>query len=127
MIAQLTRCEMDMYCHHSHHDNYEIPSSPWLHTHLYGLSQYLLAQDPALYILNVCLHEDQNPRLIMWPEPSMLVDPSTLDLPVTISGASLTELRDLDRESTHIRDMVSLSGETTACCDVMVSGLHRHI
>ena len=91
-----------MYCHHSHHDNYEISLLSWLHMHLYGLSQYLLTQDSVLYILNVCLHEDQNPQLIMWPELSMLINSFTLDLPVIISGASLTELRDLNCESIYI-------------------------
>ena len=98
--------------HHTRHvsidEDLSPEQSPWVSTQLYSLSQQLLIQDPLLYILNVCLREDHNPRLVWYPEPTFAVDANTKPVPITFHGAAMSQLTDsATRSPDHIRQMAA--------------------
>jgi hypothetical protein len=126
-LADLARQEIRMYIHHTRHagiDEELTPQwSPWISTQLYSHCQQLLAQDPLLYILNVCIRPGHNPRLIFYPEPAFAADGSTEDLPLSFHEATVKGLASGSQALTsadHIRVTVPLSSETADDCNMLI-------
>lgn len=124
-VGSLIDTEFDLYLFHQCERN-GAPNKGWLRTMFYSLSQQLIRQDLAYWMLYACLRPDGNIRLVSYPYYAKFA-----------KGGDATFFRHIDmnipqylesgRGKDIIQGSVSFDDESEFGCTELVLGFHHHI
>lgn len=124
-VGDLISEEFDMYRHHQAEQNV-VPNKGWLRTMFHSLTQQIIRQDLAYWMIYVCLRPDRNHRLVAYPYYAKYA-----------VGGDSTYFRHIDMNipkdladghgGNIIQGSVSLDDETDEGCTEILPGFHQNI
>lgn len=126
-ITSLIDDEFEMYRHYLRLVNGR-PNWGWLRTMVFELTQQLVRQDLAYWMLYVALRPDRNHRLVSFPYYCKYVGEDDHNTAFRHIDISIPRYLESGRGGNMIQGSVSLDDETAEDgCTVLVAGFHHHI
>ncbi|MCJ1470831.1 hypothetical protein MMC07_009478, partial [Pseudocyphellaria aurata] len=126
-IGELINQEFDMFRHHLARINGQL-NRGWLRTMLFGLTQQLIRQDLAYWMLYVALRPNRHYRLVLFPSYCKYVGDGDFNIKFCHIDINISRYLENGRGGNMIQGSVSLDDKTKEDgCTILVKSFHKNL